>query len=609
MIVFLGLFKRQIAAICIVCAASTFGQPIPIEVPATSNPWLAGVPDGTTCCEDPTAGDPKADVAPDQSPILVQGLDLTKGGYVVFEVSGAAFYGAGPTSLFSPPDGRRNNDEQFEYGKRPALLGKSGIKAPLVSLLGVFLGQTELTPSLNSLVKDLDYGTLGTKFRYFAPELGQVFYIGDGIGETTSEYRQQWRIPPGASRLYLGIMDGAEWSNNSGSFTVRCEVRPSEGLIELLDRHTFLTLVDKAFTETQQIEDLEVRAEAINKIAEAYISAGYKSDALALLNISDRLCREAAKDRQWIEGEGLLPSYTVDALVHNAKLRHELQSDDEVPDLIDRSLSIAKKAEKPVLYSETLVNLAKMGFIDQSKTLLSEFDRTFTIAHTSRLDLDYVITMTNIAEVYHLSGERDKSLKILSDVTQKIDSYSPTNLIDKNWSKPSMMFVIACEQARFGNYETALNFGEKLQAMGIMMELAKRDFMEGNAKRSRIRHDDAYLFLPSGLDTRPGLPKKLPRVQSAITLAKHCLDYGNRELALKLIKEIDGLLSEDPAIIDDYFFTTSRDSFAEIHALLGDFDRAIYYAINAEYPSSRAEKLAFIAGQIIKEKQHNKTIP
>ena len=28
------------------------------------------------------------------------------------------------------------------------------------------------------------------------------------------------KVPPGATRLYLGIMDGYEWNNNKGAFTV-----------------------------------------------------------------------------------------------------------------------------------------------------------------------------------------------------------------------------------------------------------------------------------------------------------------------------------------------------------------------------------------------------
>ena len=54
--------------------------------------------------------------------------------------------------------------------------------------------------------------------------LKQTFYVGDGL---TSGGVQQGRIvPAGATRLYLGTMDGYEWSNNSGAFTARVDVVP-----------------------------------------------------------------------------------------------------------------------------------------------------------------------------------------------------------------------------------------------------------------------------------------------------------------------------------------------------------------------------------------------
>jgi hypothetical protein len=51
--------------------ARTHAQPINIVVPGTSDPWLAGMPDGTMASG--------SDVAPAQSPILVTGLSLMPG--------------------------------------------------------------------------------------------------------------------------------------------------------------------------------------------------------------------------------------------------------------------------------------------------------------------------------------------------------------------------------------------------------------------------------------------------------------------------------------------------------------------------------------------------
>jgi hypothetical protein len=52
----------------------------------------------------------------------------------------------------------------------------------------------------------------------FAPKVQQVFYVGNGL--TSTGQQETFIVPTGATRLFLGTMDGHEWSNNSGAFTV-----------------------------------------------------------------------------------------------------------------------------------------------------------------------------------------------------------------------------------------------------------------------------------------------------------------------------------------------------------------------------------------------------
>ena len=61
---------------------------------------------------------------------------------------------------------------------------------------------------------------LGTTFTTLCPSLKQVFYIGDGLSGSGAGTAQQFVIPAGATRLFLGTVDGHEWSSNSGSFSV-----------------------------------------------------------------------------------------------------------------------------------------------------------------------------------------------------------------------------------------------------------------------------------------------------------------------------------------------------------------------------------------------------
>jgi hypothetical protein len=50
------------------------------------------------------------------------------------------------------------------------------------------------------------------------PQLFQTFYVGSG--QTSSNVQQTIVVPPNATTLYLGTMDGHEWSNNVGGFYV-----------------------------------------------------------------------------------------------------------------------------------------------------------------------------------------------------------------------------------------------------------------------------------------------------------------------------------------------------------------------------------------------------
>ena len=87
----------------------------------------------------------------------------------------------------------------------------------LSSLIGVFLNDTQ--PSLSPAPGSLDFSVAGgMDFVSLSPLLKQAFFIGDG--STASATVQQFLIPAGATRLFLGTMDGFEWNNNGGSLSV-----------------------------------------------------------------------------------------------------------------------------------------------------------------------------------------------------------------------------------------------------------------------------------------------------------------------------------------------------------------------------------------------------
>ena len=185
-------------AICS-ASASTIG---PITVSGSSNPYLAGMPSGSTCCS--------GDAAPGQSPVQVLGLALTPGTALTFSVTGSVnFFAAAPTD---PPDGGGF------FGGTPSANGIAGMNAPVDALVGVFLDSTQ--PSLSAAPAGLDFSVLGLNFSSLSPGLKQVFFIGDGLTGNGTGSVQQFIIPTGTTRLFLGTVDGFGWFNNTGSFSV-----------------------------------------------------------------------------------------------------------------------------------------------------------------------------------------------------------------------------------------------------------------------------------------------------------------------------------------------------------------------------------------------------
>ena len=66
---------------------------------------------------------------------------------------------------------------------------------------------------------------LGKNFVSLSPEIGQVFFIGDGV--TSDNKAQTFIAPTGATRLFLGIPDGfgfdgapGAYDDNDGAFVV-----------------------------------------------------------------------------------------------------------------------------------------------------------------------------------------------------------------------------------------------------------------------------------------------------------------------------------------------------------------------------------------------------
>ena len=96
--------------------------------------------------------------------------------------------------------------------------GLSGIRSDASGfLVGVFLGPTvPMEPAPATL--DFRASGLGTSFLTLSPQLGQLFFIGDGRTGTGSGAIQQFFVPPTATGLYLGFADAPNYTGLPGQY-------------------------------------------------------------------------------------------------------------------------------------------------------------------------------------------------------------------------------------------------------------------------------------------------------------------------------------------------------------------------------------------------------
>jgi hypothetical protein len=112
-------------------------------------------------------------------------------------------------------------------------------------LAGVFL--TDAPPAAPAPASlDFSSTAIGRSFTTFSPLLQQTFYIGDGLTGEGSGSTQSFLVPDGATRLFLGIVDGSYfvggpdyYDNNAGTFSATFEVNT----VPEIDPHSSVSAV------------------------------------------------------------------------------------------------------------------------------------------------------------------------------------------------------------------------------------------------------------------------------------------------------------------------------------------------------------------------------
>ena len=122
--------------------------------------------------------------------------------------------------------------------------GVSGYLGTGFALTGVFL--TDATPGVPApSTIDFTSSGLGRNFLTLAPQIGQLFFIGDGLTDTAQT--QTFVIPSGATRLFLGVPDcnnaagdPGYYDDNSGSLSVTALQVPEPTSAALVGMGTLL---------------------------------------------------------------------------------------------------------------------------------------------------------------------------------------------------------------------------------------------------------------------------------------------------------------------------------------------------------------------------------
>jgi hypothetical protein len=199
---------KTIRSLCVVCGLGLISSSFGFTVYGDMNPWLAGMPDGST------AGWGE-DSAPGQSPYQYTGAVAGGMSYT--------FTATGQTS--NTPTLGVDADGGGFTGRFPGSEnGISDVVAPLSALMGVYLDDSQ--PDSSAAPAGLDFSSIGTNFTALAPGLKQVFFIGDGLTGNGSGDSQVIYAPTGATRLFLGTMDGFGWWNNAGELDVSVQAVP-----------------------------------------------------------------------------------------------------------------------------------------------------------------------------------------------------------------------------------------------------------------------------------------------------------------------------------------------------------------------------------------------
>lgn len=202
-------------------AARDGGETAPVSIPSRANLHLSGMPNGTTT----SWGDDIGDATPYQ----VTSIPVTPGEWISFtNFSGTSsilpgqcgYYGAAGNPAMPLNHGENWNGSPNNPGPEN---GIADAVIPASAVTGLFLSDD--VPSTNSppAIVDWTQPSQANKAAYHAIEPQQPFMIGNGM--TSGGAVKKFRVPQGATRMFLSVWDGVQQNNNGGTVNGTVQVR------------------------------------------------------------------------------------------------------------------------------------------------------------------------------------------------------------------------------------------------------------------------------------------------------------------------------------------------------------------------------------------------
>jgi hypothetical protein len=197
-------------------------------VSATGSLYLAGLPAGGSTA----FGDTTYNANPNQ----VTAIDVVPGTWVSFtNTSGSCSILPGTTPYVNAngestrPLHHGQNQDGANWGIGPEN-GIADAIIPGAALTGIFVTDTSpATLTAPTRVRDWGNASLANQASYTDLQTREPFLIGTGA--TTGGQTKQFLVPPGATKLYLGVWDGVANYNNGGSFSTTVRLSHTSMLV------------------------------------------------------------------------------------------------------------------------------------------------------------------------------------------------------------------------------------------------------------------------------------------------------------------------------------------------------------------------------------------